>query len=243
MMNNAWNYQLNGKRRWYYFIRFIESIPIINFFYDVWLDDDEPPSYQRILDVLNLFALIDSLILATVATFASAFNFNELTEADQRFNQKGFQVYSGNISYSGERYFAYYQGSVYGNSNVQNSLPRQTFASTLISTRVVWSWIPAAASLLLVLFIYIDSIGKRFDLDDALTKASMIAWWRITKWTFFLAFSLLVVSVLFACLAGLSMLDIKVPVPMVCPYDPNSLTSLDQNCTKQYRLIVYTYFF
>ena len=99
----------NSKDEWFYFIRFVESFPFVNFIYDLWLDD-ETPEYQRILDALNLIAVVDTLLLGATTSFATAISFDELIEADKRWAQPGFQFYSGNVSYSGAPYYTIFGG-------------------------------------------------------------------------------------------------------------------------------------
>lgn len=88
--SSRWFSPNDQQRHWFYLIRVAESFPGVNTFYNLWLDENEPPTKNAIKDLLGCLATVDALLLGALASFVSSMNFDELNEHNLRYTKQVF---------------------------------------------------------------------------------------------------------------------------------------------------------
>lgn len=211
--------------RYYYLAR---MVPGINLFYDLFFDEGNT-SREAIKSLMDIFALLNALVLGAALALASAVTWDDSTKADElfRYNQRdgdNVDPYTGN-AYKYAEYWAQYYDE-----------PPSTTLFNYISTSLVLLFV----DILILVYLYADSLAKfpseevsavykssqhtieelavawlkKQQEDDRLTNDAdqlFQVWWSYAKYSMFLCVVFSFIACLYACLASGLLFNLKYP--------------------------------
>mmetsp|Transcript_29574 Transcript_29574/g.49488 ORF Transcript_29574/g.49488 Transcript_29574/m.49488 type:complete len:318 (-) Transcript_29574:628-1581(-) len=155
---------------------------------------DETPTVDSIKDLLNLFALLNTLMLGIVLSFLTSVDNDVVDFADNKFRSPA----EGNASNGYHEFFLDDPDVRFNSSNSVSALVAEL---NLICTLYLF------ASLVIAVFIYLDLVNKSFDADTTRRgEVLLYEWWKVVRWGLLVA--------LFASVIGTS-LSMAAVVPMV----------------------------
>ena len=99
-VRNLFTFSPKTKERCQYFL---ENCPILCLFYDLFFD--ESPDIENVKEMLNLFGLISTLMLAILVDMAGSVSYEEMESADEMCMNKNYTTYSP----------YYHHGNIYAN--------------------------------------------------------------------------------------------------------------------------------
>ena len=240
---------------WFFLIRFMESMPVINLFYGLWLVE-APPKPEDVTELLRMLAVVDTFLLAVIATFASAVSFDELTEADDRFTVPGFNdakvslnnddqnvATFNNIPYNSSIYYRYSLSQIGGYRIA--TIPMNAFApSPVLNAYIITGFTVLFMSLVCVVYTQVDMIGNKFDpfpggIDNPDNQVIFTSWWRFSKWIILFGLMSFFVGVSFCFITILEILLVKFPFSTLCPTLSTSYFDLSRvYCVVSFRITI-----
>jgi len=143
-------------------LKWYEKYPVINVIYDLLFD--EPPCFSALDKTLNLFGLVDALLLTVVMTIPMSFSYDELVEMNERYTEPGgyrdfFNGLSNYVGYS--EGFEGMHGMYSNRLNFNCSIALNCLSMSFIS----------------VVILYVVMSNSNLQ-DDETTKH----WWKYIRW-------------------------------------------------------------
>ena len=177
-----------------------ENIPVANLLYDLFLD--EAPSFSAVKELLNLFALMSTLLLGINIAIASSISFDELQQADLLWtNTTG---YYNDFWISAKNPFMYVP--VYTPSVAFSKVNTVCFYFLL-------------TSLLIVVVVYMDGLAKgEPGVPKDVQREMEELWWRWCRFPVFSSLTALWVGIIYLHFSYTAMVMIKYPSRRCSPF-------------------------
>jgi hypothetical protein len=149
-------------------LRWYHTVPVVNVFYDVFFD--APPTIDQLKELLNLIALVSSLIFSVIAGLLFSYSFDDYEQAIARFTVTDDDKYKG----YGEL------GKIWG----ANDPGHEGYADPyMFSIRaIIDATVFLTTSIVLVLVVYFALGCTSFvGPDNELSVEMIYAWWMFVK--------------------------------------------------------------
>ena len=195
-----------GWYEWLFVRYYLESVPGINFCYDIYFDDI-PPTWEQTKDLLSMISVVDTLLLGFSFSIVGSVSFDELVAADTRWSTT---VAAGTNA-------TFYNN--FENSFVQNGLNSWKGLIVYQVPSVAFNGTCTAAtcflftSLMAVVLMIMDGLGKELQPyeDEEGNKQILHSWWRYAKYVVMIAHAFMVLGILYSLFAYTALLQIKIP--------------------------------
>ena len=143
-------------------LRWYEKIPVVNLVYEVLFD--EAPTFGALDKTLNLFGLVDALLLTIVMAIPMSFDYEELVELNERYTAGGYNKFFRGIG----NYWGHQPEDFDGMKGYYSN--RLNFATANAINFLSVSFIS-------VLILYVVMSNSNL-CDDQSTKQ----WWKYVRW-------------------------------------------------------------
>ena len=196
-----------GWYEWLFVRYYLESVPGINFCYDIYFDDN-PPKWDQTKDLLSMISVVDTLLLGFSFSIVGSVNYDELIEADTRWSTAA----------AGTPNATFYNN--FENSFIQNGLNSWKGLIVYQMPSVAFNGTCTAAtcflftSLMAVVIMMMDGLGKDLEPyeDEEGNKQVLHSWWRYAKYVVMIAHGFMILGILYSLFAYTALLQIKIPV-------------------------------
>ena len=218
-----------GWYEWLFVRYYLESIPGVNFCYDIYFDDN-PPKWDQTKDLLSMISVVDTLLLGFSFSIVGSVNFDELTAADLRWSTAA--AASANATFYNNFEHSFVQNGLNSwKGLIIYEIPSVAFNGTCTAATCF-----LFTSLMAVVLMMMDGLGKEFEPyeDEEGNKQILLSWWRYAKYVVMIAHGFMVLGILYSLFAYTALLQIKIPVYANACNTYSDLSSTFA-CTKAYR--------
>mmetsp|Transcript_26617 Transcript_26617/g.26861 ORF Transcript_26617/g.26861 Transcript_26617/m.26861 type:complete len:352 (+) Transcript_26617:89-1144(+) len=202
-----------------FLLTILQNTPVLNLLYSALIDDSA--DIGGVKEALNVFAIVNALLLGVVAAIPFSVSFNELTEADLRFRTTLKRSPQANVTWGSYYYDLYTLKHAESDPNFEYNAP-----SVYVMSEASEAFIMLSISLLAVIIVYLHIVFC--DLEN---EKKFTAWWGYFKW----GVCLILLTTLYGVVRFIGSLNailwIKFPDPL-CP-TPSTTAINDRRCVFQ----------